>query len=80
MKVLIAGGAGYIGSTIAACCSDSNITPVILGSYSKGLREFSQPYVSYEGDIADVSLIQRIVAEHLIFDVLPRLGRTLLAS
>ena len=64
MKVLITGGAGYIGSTIAACCSDSDITPVILDDYSKGLREFSQPYANYEGDIADVSLIQRIVSEH----------------
>ena len=29
MKVLIAGGAGYIGSTIASACSDAGITPVI---------------------------------------------------
>ena len=27
MKVLITGGAGYIGSTIAACCVDSGFTP-----------------------------------------------------
>ena len=35
MKVLITGGAGYIGSTIAACCTDNGITPVILDDYSK---------------------------------------------
>lgn len=64
MKILITGGAGYIGSTIAACCSDSGITPVILDDYSKGLREFSRPYANYEGDISNVSLVQRILSDH----------------
>jgi len=30
MKVLIAGGAGYIGSTVASACSDAGIVPVIF--------------------------------------------------
>lgn len=64
MKALITGGAGYIGSTIAACCGDNGITPVILDDYSKGLREFSHPYASYDGDIADVALVQQIMFEH----------------
>ena len=64
MKVLITGGAGYIGSTIAACCTDNGITPVILDDYSKGLREFARPYANYEGDIADTALIRRILSEH----------------
>lgn len=63
MKVLITGGAGYIGSTIAACCVDSGLTPVIIDDYSKGLRQFAQPYANYEGDIADSSLIGRILSE-----------------
>ena len=64
MKVLITGGAGYIGSTIAACCTDNGITPIILDDYSKGLREFTRPYANYEGDIADTALIRRILSEH----------------
>lgn len=64
MKALISGGAGYIGSTIASCCADSGITPVILDDYSKGLRQFAKPYAHYEGDIADTALIQRILTEH----------------
>ena len=64
MKVLITGGAGYIGSTIAACCTDNGITPIILDDYSRGLREFSHPYANYEGDIADVSVVQKILCEH----------------
>lgn len=64
MKVLITGGAGYIGSTIAACCTDNEITPVILDDYSSGLAKFAQPYAHYEGDTADIPLIQRILSEH----------------
>ncbi|CEG97605.1 UDP-glucose 4-epimerase GalE [Propionibacterium freudenreichii] len=64
MKILITGGAGYIGSSVAACCADNVITPVILDDYSKGLREFAEPYLNYEGDIADVPLIRRILSEH----------------
>ncbi|SDS54912.1 UDP-glucose 4-epimerase GalE [Corynebacterium timonense] len=64
MKVLIAGGAGYIGSTIASCCEDAGITPVILDDYSTGLRVFASRYAHYEGDIADEALIERIVTEH----------------
>ena len=41
MKVLIAGGAGYIGSTIASACSDAGIRPVILDRLVTGRREFA---------------------------------------
>lgn len=64
MKVLITGGAGYIGSTIASCCADNGITPVILDNYSTGLRVFARRFDHYEGDIADGALIDRIAAEH----------------
>jgi UDP-glucose 4-epimerase len=64
MKVLIAGGAGYIGSTIASACSDAGISPVILDSLVTGRREFTAGRDFYEGDIADGRLIDRIFAEH----------------
>jgi UDP-glucose 4-epimerase len=64
MKVLIAGGAGYIGSTIASACTDAGISPVILDSLVTGRREFAVCRVFYEGDIADGPLIDRIFAEH----------------
>ncbi len=64
MKVLITGGAGFIGSTIASCCDDNGITPVILDDYSTGLRVFAERFAHYEGDIADVALLHRIMDEH----------------
>lgn len=64
MKVLITGGAGFIGSTIASCCEDNGITPVILDDYSTGLRVFAERFAHYEGDIADVALLNRIMDEH----------------
>lgn len=64
MKVLISGGAGYIGSSIASYCLDSGITPVLLDSLVTGRREFTEGRVFYEGDIADGALIDRIYAEH----------------
>ena len=64
MKVLIAGGAGYIGSTIASACSDAGISPVILDSLVTGRREFAAGRAFYQGDIADGPLIDHIFTEH----------------
>ena len=64
MKVLIAGGAGYIGSTIASACADAGISPVILDNLVTGRREFAAGHPFYAGDIADGPLIGRIFAEH----------------
>jgi fatty-acyl-CoA synthase len=64
VKVLIAGGVGYIGSTIASACSDTGIRPVILDNLVTGRREFAARHEFYEGDIADGALIDRVFAEH----------------
>jgi UDP-glucose 4-epimerase len=64
MKVLIAGGAGYIGSTIASAMSDAGISPVILDNLVTGRVEFTAGHEFYQGDIADGPLIDRVFAEH----------------
>ncbi|MFE4832229.1 UDP-glucose 4-epimerase GalE [Streptomyces sp. NPDC056672] len=64
VKVLIAGGAGYIGSTVASACLDAGITPVILDNLVRGRREFTEGRTFYEGDIADGALVDRIFSEH----------------
>lgn len=64
VKVLVAGGAGFIGSTIASACLDAGIAPVILDNLSTGRIEFVHGRTFYYGDIADGGLIDRIFAEH----------------
>ncbi len=63
-KVLITGGAGFIGSTIASACLDRGITPVILDSLITGRREFARNRIFYEGDIADGGVIDKVFADH----------------
>ncbi|WP_225824065.1 UDP-glucose 4-epimerase GalE [Streptomyces naphthomycinicus] len=64
MKVLIAGGAGFIGSTIASACIDAGIEPILLDNLVTGRREFTTGRVFYEGDIADGELVDRVFSEH----------------
>jgi UDP-glucose 4-epimerase len=64
MKVLIAGGAGFIGSTVASACLDGGVTPVILDNLSTGRAEFVRDRIFYCGDIADGGLTDKIFAEH----------------
>ena len=64
MKVLIAGGAGFIGSTIASACLDNGIEPVLLDNLVTGRIEFTQDRIFYQGDIADGPLVDKIFVEH----------------
>lgn len=64
MKILVTGGAGYIGSITAKALEEAGHTPVILDSLLNGPRAFVKDRIFYEGDIADRELLRRIVAEH----------------
>jgi len=64
MKVLISGGAGYIGSTIASALLDGGHTPILLDSLVTGRREFTKDRIFYEADIADRAVVRQIFSEH----------------
>src|SRR3954449_1590346 len=64
MKVLVTGGAGYIGSTTAKALEEAGHTPVILDSLLTGPLAFVGDRIFYDGDIADRALLARIVEEH----------------
>jgi UDP-glucose 4-epimerase len=64
MKVLVTGGAGYIGSTTAKALEEAGHTPVILDSLLTGPLAFVKDRIFYEGDIADRQLLRKILSEH----------------
>jgi UDP-glucose 4-epimerase len=64
MKVLVTGGAGYIGSTTAKALEEAGHTPVVLDSLLTGPRAFAKDRIFYEGDVADRDLLAKVVDEH----------------
>jgi len=64
MKILVTGGAGFIGSTICSALIDAGHTPVILDSLITGREEFTKGRNFYKGDIADSELVNKIFSEH----------------
>jgi UDP-glucose 4-epimerase len=64
VKVLVTGGAGFIGSTVASACLDDGIQPVIVDSLVTGRVEFTEGRPFYHGDIADGDLLDRVFTEH----------------
>jgi UDP-glucose 4-epimerase len=64
MKVLVTGGAGYLGSITAKALEQAGHTPVILDSLLSGPRQFVGDRIFYEGDIADRALLRRVIEEH----------------
>ncbi|MXY20470.1 MAG: UDP-glucose 4-epimerase GalE [Dehalococcoidia bacterium] len=63
-KVLVTGGAGYIGSTICSALEDSGHSPVVLDSLVNGHEAFARAHPLYKGDIAAPGVISQIFEEH----------------
>lgn len=63
-KVLVTGGAGYIGSTICSALEDSGHSPVILDSLVNGREEFARSRPLYRGDIADPDILSQVFQDH----------------
>ncbi len=65
MKVLITGGAGYIGSHMALSLLDEGNKVVILDNLSTGFKNLiPKKSVFIEGDIEDLDLINRLLCEY----------------
>jgi UDP-glucose 4-epimerase len=69
MKILVTGGAGYLGSTTAKALEEAGHVPVVLDSLLTGPQAFVRDRIFYEGDIGDRGLVRRIVEEHPDLDV-----------
>jgi len=64
MKILVTGGAGYIGSTICSALSDAGHTPIILDSLITGRIEFTKDRIFYKGDIGNSVLVKQVFSDH----------------
>jgi UDP-glucose 4-epimerase len=66
MKVLITGGAGFIGSHLADCLLARQDQVLVIDNYATGRRDNLTPQPNLtvvEGDIADTGLVQQLFSE-----------------
>jgi UDP-glucose 4-epimerase len=70
MKILVAGGAGYIGSHTVQELIEQGFEVVILDNFSTGRRELVPGGTVIEGDLRDVDALERIFHLHKIQGVL----------
>ena len=65
MKVLVTGGAGYIGSHAALALLAAGHAVVVLDNLSTGFRWLLPPDLELvEGDVGDAALLDRVMATH----------------
>lgn len=63
MKVMVTGGAGYIGGTVAALLAQKGHNPVIFDNLSHGHSELLPPGVEFiRGDLADRAMLEALFA------------------
>ena len=63
MRILVTGGAGYIGSTICSALEDADHVPVVLDSLIGGGRRPERRHF-YQGDVGDSYVLERIFDQH----------------
>ncbi len=77
-KILVTGGAGFIGSHTAVALSDAGYIPVIADNFSNSSRHMvdrirslcQNEVVFYETDVCDEAALGRIFDEHVISGVI----------
>lgn len=63
-KILVVGGAGYIGSHMVKQLSKSGRTVVVLDNLTTGFRDAARYGQLVIGDLADTALLERLFKEH----------------
>jgi UDP-arabinose 4-epimerase len=70
VSVLIAGGAGYIGSHAAKLVARAGFEPVVLDNFVYGHKWAAQWGPLVEGDLGDRAFVQRVLKEHKVTSVI----------
>jgi len=65
-KILVTGGAGYIGSHTLRLLDRASFDVVVYDNFSRGYREAVKDFLVIEGDTADCSLLRQVIEEHQI--------------
>jgi UDP-glucose 4-epimerase len=68
--VLVAGGAGYVGSHVCLALSQAGFRPVVYDNLSNGHAAFVQWGELETGDIRDAARLDAVIAKHKPFAVL----------
>jgi UDP-glucose 4-epimerase len=64
MKILVTGGAGYIGGTVAGFLTARGHKAIVFDNLSHGRRDLLPPGVDFvEGELADRSLLEKLFIE-----------------
>ncbi len=67
MSILLTGGAGYIGSTVASILKEEGEEVIILDNLARSKKEYLPSGIKfYEGDVDDMSLLEKIYNEEKI--------------
>ena len=66
MRVLVTGGAGYIGSHTAKALARAGFEPIVLDNLSTGHRWAVKWGPLLEGDLGDSTLLRTVVKTHRI--------------
>ena len=66
MRILVAGGAGYIGSNMTAMLAASGYEPVVFDNLSKGHSSAVRQAEFVKGDLADFDLLVRTLKKYNI--------------
>jgi UDP-glucose 4-epimerase len=79
-KVLVTGGAGYIGSHICKALAEAGFAPVVFDDFSTGHRDFVRWGPLVEGDIRDDARLRQAMTEHAIAHVVHCAAESLVAK
>jgi len=70
MRVLLTGGAGYLGSHVALALAEAGHQPVIYDNLSTGHRSAALDFPLVEADVGDRETMLRTLVDHGIEAVL----------
>jgi UDP-glucose 4-epimerase len=63
VKILVTGGAGYVGGTVASLLAFQGHNPIVFDNLSHSRRELLPPGIDFvEGDLADRALLENLFA------------------